>query len=749
MIHVPGSSGFNGMDFNLMDSDSEIDEHKFVNTEDGFLSASDSRSDCSDVCLSSGVGNCALEYEFWTKKPDSVCERRDKFFRWMGYLSSDWERSSVDDDGDSSHEDNKRNTDGLRGNETAMLSNRDSELQFFSSRSLQSFQSCDSKFSLDDGAVEENPALKIINLENGTEYAFDKVAYNGTLTTFCEVGTDKLLSFNKLQKAFGSASLVQQLLKKDFKGFNILDPMKREKRTWLHRLGAMADLVNRTKEFLGKPDYIPKMKPSIGRIHVNTYKKNMKELSSLYTGQEFPAHEGSILTMKFSPDGQYLATAGVDGVVRIWDVLEDDIVNKFKTQNIDPSCLYFSLNHFSQIAPLHVSKERESHAKSSKKSSDSVCVVLPPKAFKLSEKPVHEFQGHEGEVLGLSWSRNGHVLSSSVDKTARLWRVGHDQCLEIYSHNNYVTCVDFNPTDDNSFMTGSIDGKLRIWGVDTGRVIDWTDIREIVTAVCYSPDGKGGIVGSMDGNCYYFDIIDNQLQMGAQICLEGKKRLPCKRISGFQYCPSDASRVMVTSADSQVRILCGTNVVCKFKGNRSSGSQAPASFTSDGEHIVMATDDSDVRVWTCPTPDQKTSQQKKNIWSCERFLSRHASIAIPWCGLKNKLGALPGSILGNGHLDERLSLKLPASFPDCFTTSLGFFLDALYKGGSPTWPEEKLPKSNPAPPKASLYKSDFRFLKNAWLNALHSPHSWGLVIVTAGWDGCIRTFLNHGLPIRF
>lgn len=44
--------------------------------------------------------------------------------------------------------------------------------------------------------------------------------------------------------------------------------------------------------------------------------------------------------------------------------------------------------------------------------------------------------------------------------------------------------------DDNNFISGSIDGKLRIWEVQGGRVIDWTDFREIVTAVGYRPDGE-------------------------------------------------------------------------------------------------------------------------------------------------------------------------------------------------------------------------------------------------------------------
>ena len=55
---------------------------------------------------------------------------------------------------------------------------------------------------------------------------------------------------------------------------------------------------------------------------------------------------------------------------------------------------------------------------------------------------------------------------------------------------NVVTSVAFNPVEDNYFISGSIDGKVRIWEVFHCRVIDYTDIRDIVTAVCYRPDGK-------------------------------------------------------------------------------------------------------------------------------------------------------------------------------------------------------------------------------------------------------------------
>nr|GFD03621.1 hypothetical protein [Tanacetum cinerariifolium] len=113
--------------------------------------------------------------------------------------------------------------------------------------------------------------------------------------------------------------------------------------------------------------------------------------------------------------------------------------------------------------------------------------------------------------------------SASVDKTVRMWKLGHHECLKIFTHTNYVTCVEFNPVDDNYFISGSI-------------------------------DGKGSIVGTLDGKCSFYDIIDDRLQLHTQIFSLSKKKWP-KRITGFQFCPIDSRKVIVSSADSQVRIL--------------------------------------------------------------------------------------------------------------------------------------------------------------------------------------------------
>lgn len=53
-----------------------------------------------------------------------------------------------------------------------------------------------------------------------------------------------------------------------------------------------------------------------------------------------------------------------------------------------------------------------------------------------------------------------------------------------------VTCVQFNPVEDRLFISGSIDGKVRIWDILENRVIDWVEIGDMATAICYRPDGK-------------------------------------------------------------------------------------------------------------------------------------------------------------------------------------------------------------------------------------------------------------------
>ena len=182
--------------------------------------------------------------------------------------------------------------------------------------------------------------------------------------------------------------------------------------------------------------------------------------------------------------------------------------------------------------------------------------------------------------------------------------------------------------------------------------------------------------------------------------------------------------------------------------------------------IVSASEDSNVYVWNYVNQDVPVPQANNN-WSCERFFSNNASIAIPWCGMtsrnsifSNMSGTSPIPKVSSStwmcnentgvlqsELGESSQHKLSLSSSEHFSLGHGFFSESLPRGTA-TWPEEKLPPANSLVVSSAMCKSQYKLLKTSWQSVLGSSHAWGLVIVTAGWDGRIRSFQNYGLPIQ-
>ncbi|KAL1553135.1 WD repeat-containing protein 44-like isoform X4 [Salvia divinorum] len=662
------------------------------------------------------------EYELWTSIPQSVRERRSKFIRWMVNPDASEGENSVDACGSGNSGlligDISRNGE----DDEAVLGT--SGVEDNSSSSVSSLSSWDADDLDMPCRIGSNDVNRICN--GGTEF---RVIQNVRLGEVWTGGLDQFQSSGNFEAQ--SLPSVQKLAKevnRDAPTF-----IDRLRNRWLSRLRSMSCMMSvNVKDVARLHRHSQVQGKKNCRVKVQHCRKKLRELSGLFTGQDIQAHEGSILAMKFSLDGLYLASAGEDKIVRIWQVVEDNRPATVEIPDADPSCVYFSVNHLSELTPRIAEKDRFGKSIGLRQTPNSACIVFPQKVFRILEEPLHVFSGHSGEILDISWSKNNCLLSSSVDKTVRLWKVGVDHCLKVFNHTDYVTCIQFNPVDDNLFISGSIDGKVRMWSISGSKVIDWTETKDIVTAVSYRPDAQGGMIGCITGTCHLFNISDNLFQLEGQMSLAGKKKSSCKRIIGFQFLPQYPAKFLVTSADSQVRIVDGAlNVIEKYKGQRNAGNQLSALFTPNGKHIVSACEDSHIYIWSYNGDGDSAFSQPKLVRSFE-FFSADASVAITWPGIKS-----------NSHLDSSVN-PLPFFSSTGFSLSQEFPIDSKC---SATWPEEKLPTPSPLAIRYSMSKSEYKLFKTSFQSST-SSHAWGMVIVTATWDGRIRSFHNYGLPVQ-
>ncbi|KIK41944.1 hypothetical protein CY34DRAFT_84403 [Suillus luteus UH-Slu-Lm8-n1] len=96
------------------------------------------------------------------------------------------------------------------------------------------------------------------------------------------------------------------------------------------------------------------------------------------------------------------------------------------------------------------------------------------------------------------------MVSGSFDYSLKLWKVDTGKVIKIWTeHTGWVTSVSWSP-DGGRVVSGSEDGTFRVWDVESGKTIlgpikageeDIDDVR----AVCYSPDAKMIATAGLNG----------------------------------------------------------------------------------------------------------------------------------------------------------------------------------------------------------------------------------------------------------
>lgn len=350
----------------------------------------------SDFCLKN------WEYDVWVNTPQSVGERRREFIRLTGLVPNRLEEDLAGTHGDGVDRGLLGDIDRIvENNGTVLTTSTNEDILSLSSSSTSSWNT--DKLDLCHGAC-----LSECRKADGNSKNSD-VLENKKLRRIRVMAKEDPRLDNVSQF---SPSVEQFRLRAVEGNSNGYTPrtIERLKERWLSKLRTLTCAVRQyVRDDAEKLDGLnQEWPPRMRRVSVRHSQRKLKELSALFTGQEIQAHEGSILAMKFSPDGQFLASAGEDMILRVWKVVEDPRLDTVDIPDADPSCVFFSLSNLSELGPLMV--EKDNKFQNLRKTPDSACIIIPPKVFRIIEKPIHVFEGHTAEILDLSWSKNNVCL---------------------------------------------------------------------------------------------------------------------------------------------------------------------------------------------------------------------------------------------------------------------------------------------------------------------------------------------------
>ena len=201
--------------------------------------------------------------------------------------------------------------------------------------------------------------------------------------------------------------------------------------------------------------------------------------------------------------------------------------------------------------------------------------------------------GHSSWVTAVAWSPDGHhILTTSRDRTTRIWDATTGDNTLTLTHTDPVTAVAWSP-DGHHILTASRRGTARIWDATTG---DNTLTRvRWVTSAAWSPDGTHILTASMDGTARIWDATtgDNTLTLTVA---------PKDRITSVAWSP-DGTHILTGSSDGTARIwdaTTGDNTLTLTHTN----SVTSVAWSPNGHHILTASDEGTARIWDATKGEQ-------------------------------------------------------------------------------------------------------------------------------------------------
>jgi hypothetical protein len=205
-------------------------------------------------------------------------------------------------------------------------------------------------------------------------------------------------------------------------------------------------------------------------------------------------HTDRVNSVAYSPDGQWIVTASLDGTARVWDVQSKQ--QKMVLQG-----------HTGWVTSAAYSPDGRWIVTAGEDGTARVWDAG-------SGQQMLELQGHTAWVYSAAYSPDGQwIVTASLDGTARVWDAGSGRQKMVLQHAASVTSAAYSP-DGRWIVTAGGDRTARVWDAGSGQQkMELKGHRGIVRSAAYSPDGRWIVTAGEDGTARVWDAESGQQKM--------------------------------------------------------------------------------------------------------------------------------------------------------------------------------------------------------------------------------------------